>query len=589
MSVADLLAPERISLLLTGVALVAIAVWIFILDVSNRALRVFALLLALRGLTFFLGPLRSTASTASESVLWANLAPYTIIPLVPLVAYFLFLYPRPRGLARWPGGGIAVLAGTIGLLAWYAANHASYAAVTFSIPAGYSSYGPLFVLQGLRLPAFALAGLLLANSYRKQPTGSAGFSQFLMVAGFTLNALFDGTLAAIDIANALRNNLDIGFPWNWARWWLPVLALPLGLATGALLLPVVRRARREPELQEVRRFVFFGAPLALASPFVSLLPYAQSAEHATFLMGVWRLLVPLLLTYALLRYSLFSIDLHVKVGVRRGILIGIFVFTFFVISEAAEAIVEQAGGDLVSQDLGPMFGVASAAGLAVLGKPIQRLADRAANGVMPDTQPIEKLGSQARFRLYRDQFQMVQQDGQVTPKERRMLSRLAAYLGIQEDEALDLELGETPARDEPAPPRPKRSASTVARSVVAVLGTAAVFGGVSAILEALANPSSFATGLVSAAFVALLLGPIESLSERLTRRRKLNPAKEQTMREALADAWADGNLSERDLAFLAALQKRLGVGKADRNRIEAEVLGKPARRKHRRQAAQVQS
>lgn len=573
MSVAELFGPDWISIWATGACFVLLGIGLFLLDVSNRAQRLFALILGLRGVTFFAAPLRFEAETVHSSVLWANLAPYAIVPLAPLVVYFLSLYPRPRGLARTRWGPALLLLTSLAFLLWYLLDHESYAATTSTSPANYTQYGPLFLLTGLRLPLLAAAGFVLAFEYRKHPKGSLGFSLFLLVAGFTLNGLFDGTAAILDLDAALSNPQTAWFPWTWTRWWLPGLALPISLATCGLLIPVVLRARRDPELQEVTRFFFAAVPLAILTPFVRVLPYAGAEDHATFVLGVWRLLIPFLLAYALMRYQLFGIDLRVKAGVKRAILVALFVGVFFLISEAAEALVLQMGGGLVSDDLGVVFGIASAAGLAVLGKPIQRLADRAANGVMPDTQPIEKLGSQARFRLYRDQFLLVQQDGRVSGKERRMLTRLAAVLAITEDEAMDLELGEMPPRDEPAPPRPKRSVSTVARSVVAVLGTAAVFGAVSAILETLANPSSFATGLVTAAFVALLLGPIESLSERVTRRRKLNPAKEQAMRDALADAWADGNLSDRDEAFLAALQKRLGVSKAERKRIETEMLG----------------
>ncbi len=571
MATAELLGPGWIPLWLAGIALIGLALLLAGLDIGNRAQRAFALLLTLRGLTFLIAPMRGEAEDVQASVLWTNLGVYAVLPLAPLAIYFVSLYPRPRGLAKTWWGRLALLGGTAAVVGLYLANHAAYATTTTAVPVRVDEYGPLVLLVGLRLPAFAFAGLVLALDYRRHPTGSSGFSLFLLVAGFTLNGLYDGTTAALNLFADLTGPPIDWLPWAWGLSILPVLALPLAVASCVALLPVLLRSRTDRELQEIGRFFFVAVPLAVLSGFAGLLGISRLDDLA---LGTWRLVLPLAATYALMRYQLFSIDIRLKAGVKRAILVALFVGVFFLISEAAEA--------LVSADKAPLFGVVSASLLAVLGKPIQRLADRAANGVMPDTQPIEKLGSQARFQLYRDQFLLVQQDRRVSPKERRMLTRLAAVLTITEDEADDLELGEMPTRDEPAPPRPKRSASRIARSVVAVLGTAAVFGGVSAILEALANPSSFATGLVTAAFVALLLGPIESLSERLTRRRELNPAKEQAMRDALADAWADGNLSGRDEAFLAALQKRLGASKADRRRIEAEVLGPGAAPRPRR-------
>ena len=576
MNVGELFAPEWIALWVTGTALLALAAILFVLDVGNRAQRVFALLLGLRGLTFVMGPLRGEASTPAETVMWTNLGAYAVLPLVPLTLYFLLLYPRPRGLATRRWGPWAVLAATLGILIWYLLDHSAYGVAV--APAGtYASYGPLFILVGLRLPVFALAGLVLARAYRREPSGSKGFSLFLMVAAFTLNALYDGTLAVMELVGALQNPGPIWLPFGWTRWVLPVLALPIGLATCATLLPVLRQARNDPELQEVTRFFFAAVPLALATPFVRLLPYDGAAALATFVLAVWRLAIPFLIAYALMRYQLFDIDIRIKAGIRRGIIVGAFTATFFLVSEAAEA--------LLQGERGPLFGIVGAGALAFLSRPVRSFAGRAADRFMPDTKPIAQQSHGERLRFYLGQFELINQDGEVTTKERRMLDRLRRTLALDPQDVSLLErTGRLPPDDAPGPsaeaveePGTKDSRLEVAIKGALVAGAlASVFAMLSQGSEAIIPVSNGAAGLVASIAVAFLLGPLETLADRLTHR--MNPkaatdAKDAAERRrafeaALETALEDGHLSARDLRYLGRLQERLRISWATRWRLE---------------------
>ena len=582
MALADLFGPVWISSWAVGAALVLLAVWLYALDLSSPAQRAFALLLFLRGLTFFLGPLRSEAASEQASALWANLAPYAVIPLVPLVVGFLSLYPRRRGLARTRWGMPALLVGTLALETWYFLDHAAYATVVPGRPAQYTDYGPLFLFLGLRLPLFALAGFVLAGDYRRSPKGSIGFSLFLMVTAFTLNGLYDGTLAVSELVRALRDPATDWRGWAWTRWWLPVLTLPIAIAAVIRMVPVLRRARTDPELQEVGRFFVIGIPVAVASAFVRELPSEQATYLAQFVLAIWRLAIPLLVTYALLRYQLFDIDIKLKDGVRRGIIVGAFTVTFFLVSEAAES--------LVQGDRGPTFGIVAAGFLALASRPVQRFAERTSDAFMPDTKPIAEQSYEERTAFYLEQYRLITTDGRVTPKERKMLGRLQTTLSLSDDAVHDLETmgvvhhAEDARLDAPMP-KPVRAETKDSRLEIAVkttlvAGTMALFFGMlSQGIEFLIPISGTLAGLLSAAAVALLLGPLEQLADRVT--HQLDPqaateardAKERrrAFEAALATALEDGSLSPRDLDYLNHLQGRLGIPRSTRWRLERKV------------------
>lgn len=578
MSAAELFGPNWISLWVTGAALVALAIWLFALDVSNPAQRVFALLLGLRGLTFFLGPLQAEAATASASTLWAHLAPYATVTFAPLVVAFLSLYPRRRGLGRTRWGLWALLAVTVAFEIWYLVDHGAHSTIRPGTPARSIAYGPLFILTALRLPAFALAGFVLAGDYRRSPEGSQGFSLFLMVAAFTLNGLYDGMLALNDFYLDLRDPSFQWLPWGWSLSLLPLLALVISVATCVRLLPLLRLARSSPELQEVTRFFVAAVPLAILTPFTTHLPYAGAEDLATFILAVWRLLIPLLLAYALMRYQLFNIDIHLKAGVRRAIILGAFTVTFFLVSEAAESMAEG--------DRGPAVGIVAAGVLALGSRPIQSFASKASDKFMPDTKPIAQQTYAERLRFYLDQFLLIRHDGETTPKERQMLDRLAATLALPASAVREIEatsrMPDGVREDEHAEAVEEVADSGLEIALKGALaaGTLAlVFGMLSQGIETILPLSNQVAGLLAAAAVALLLGPLESVADKLTHRidpRAATDAKDEDERRrafeaAYATAMEDGHLSSRDLVYLASLQQRLRISWAVRWRLERRV------------------
>lgn len=571
-----LLTPNLVTIWVTGLAMLALAIALFFLDLSNQAQRIFALLIALRGLTFIVGPLRAAAESIEQAVLWATLAPYLVIPLVPVVITFLCLYPRRRGLARLRGGLPLLGLATLGLLAWYLIDHGAYASVRAIPGAPYGEPGPLFLFNALRLPVFALAGFILAGDYKKNPRGSAGFSQFLIVAAFALNGLYDGITAALSLQGALQSGGAGTSLYAWTSAWAPPLAALIALATCLRLVPVLRQARHTPDLQEVTRFFVIAIPLAALSPFADRLPLAEAGDLSTFFLGFWRLTIPLLVAYALMRYQLFELDLGLKASVRRGIILGSFTVVFFFVSEAAEA--------LLQGDRGPLFGVLGAGLLALTARPVQRFADQAAQRFMPEVKPIAQQTYAERLAFYLEQFRLLSQDGRVTPKERRLLNRLRNTLSLEESETQAIEAtGRIPAAKVAPVPEPSPTNATrlqrVLNGVVVAGALALVFGMLSEGIESIVPLSNAVAGFLTAALVALSLGPLESLAQRISER--IDPvaraaaadarAKRRTFYAAMRTALEDGALSERDLDYLGGLQHRLGISASVRWAIERKA------------------
>lgn len=600
MSVAELLNPTWITTVPVGIALLALAVWLYALDIGNIAQRVFAALLALRGLTFLVGPLRSVSETAHMSAVWLSIAPYLHIAAVPLVIAFLSYYPKRRGIARWKHGGIALAALALGLELWYFVDHSAFWTIVVATPAQASPSGPLFILSALRLPGLAVIGLVLAGDYRRNPLGSSGFSLFLIAAAFTMTGLFDGITAAIGLEKALPVTANALMPWGWASLFLPVLSLPIALLACVRLLPVLKLARTNTELQEIGRFFFVATPLAVLSPFAAFVPGPTGADLSTFMLITWRLLFAFIVAYALMRYQLFDIDLQLKAGVRRGIILAAFTITFFMVSEAAESFV--AGGR------GTWFGIASAGFLALAARPIQSFAGRAADKFMPDTKPIAEQTYVERLQFYLDQFQLISLDGAVSAKERKMLTRLQATLSLTPEVTGQLEAtGKLPhsalksSVAKKANPKTGPADSGLELAIRAALVTGAMalfFGMLSQGIETIIPLSSNVAGLIAAALVAVLLGPLESLADRLTHR--VNPkaateARDQkerhaTFQAALNTAFEDGSLSAQDLEYLAGLQEKLAIPAATRWRMEqtARLHYAKAKPRKRRAAAQPQ-
>ncbi len=137
-----------------------------------------------------------------------------------------------------------------------------------------------------------------------------------------------------------------------------------------------------------------------------------------------------LLAYAILKYQLFSIDLRLKLALRQGSTGALIAGVFLIVSEALESVVAVDG---------VLAGVLIATVVAVLLRPAQAVAERVAGGLMPGVRPDDTYFEQRRLAIFRAALESATVDGQISPDERELLTRLRTELGLEEELSARLE------------------------------------------------------------------------------------------------------------------------------------------------------
>ncbi len=138
----------------------------------------------------------------------------------------------------------------------------------------------------------------------------------------------------------------------------------------------------------------------------------------------------LVLAYGVLRAQLFDIDLKLRFALQQGTVGAMIAGAFLVASEILERLFPVDGMAL---------GVLLAFLVAVLLKPMQALAHRTANHLVPGIQATPEYLDQRKLTVYRAALEGAYEDGEVTSKERSILRTLREQLGIDEREATELE------------------------------------------------------------------------------------------------------------------------------------------------------
>jgi hypothetical protein len=437
--------PQRIPLLVSGIAMLLLAVLLATIDFSKRVNRAFATVMALRGLTVGLSAVNAPA--AGHAAIQGFL-PYLNLAAFPLLLLFASHFPRRRGPLGRPGAGWLAVAAIAVLWLAYFLWHDGYYVLrrgTTDLPildAGgglaYEGFGPLALLGYGIFPLMAGLGLLFAFDYTRSGPGTQRTSYFLVACGFLVNGMFDGARQSVGLVRLLAD--DAGFPW-WPWGWtiaaLPAISLLLALA--GLVFVALHRFRgrdvdaREESRRETLLFVLAGlAALTGAAPLV--LPAGSeffASPPMLVVLGLWRLSLPLFVTYALLRYALFDIDLKVRAAVAWTFVVVVFGGVYFLVSETLEG--------LVSDRFGQVGGLAAAALLTVAGGPLASAGRRVAKALMPGVRELETVAPTAGEEIYRQQFLMLQEDGTLTAKERRSLDELRGRLGLAPRRATAIE------------------------------------------------------------------------------------------------------------------------------------------------------
>jgi hypothetical protein len=435
-----------VPLLASGIAMLLLAVLLAAIDFRKRVNRAFATVMALRGLTLLLSAM---ALPASVHLAMQRFLPYLSLAIFPLLLLFASHFPRRRGPLGRKGAGWFAIGAIAVLWAVYFVWHEGYYTIrpgTTDVPildAGkglvYEGFGPLAVLGYGIFPVMAALGWLFARDYTRSEPGTQRTSYFLVACGFLVNGVFDGTRQTVGLVRLMMDSEGFAWaPWGWTIAVLPALSLLLALAGLVNVGLHSFRGRAADQRQERRResllFALAGlAALTGAAP--TMLPAGSEffvSPPMLIVLGLWRLTLPLFVTYALMRYALFDIDLKVRAAVAWTFVVVVFGAVYFLVSETLEG--------LVSDRFGQFGGLAAAGLLTVAGDPLAKAGRKVAKALMPGVRELKSVAPSAGEEIYRQQFLMLQEDGTLTEKERRSLEDLRGRLGLTPSRTKRIEL-----------------------------------------------------------------------------------------------------------------------------------------------------
>lgn len=419
------------------VTMVVLAALLLVLDFQRRAYRAFALFLIARASALTIGLLRMGSESAAQLEFWQRFVPYALIPTLPLLVYFLSVYPRPRGiLGKNRHGGWITLGFIVAMESLYFLNHDLFWTFAAGGQAGdyavafigyeYTHFGPLVLLHSLLYPGIAYAAYRLIQDARLEPLGTARYSLLLIAAGLALSNLFYTGVLLFDLPSVFAAGQ--AFPWwpfGWAYAFLPSLGF---FATLVCFIPTIQAARDHNDhmlhAESVRLLWVLPLPIICAI----LLRVAGNTftifenPIALFVLGVWRSALPVLACYGLVRYQLFDIDARVQASIRHGSVVAAFALVFFAVGETVEA--------FVGDRWGTPMALSAAALMTFAIRPLERIGHEVATRLMPATKSVKEMTSHERRQLYDAQFALAVQDGGLTASERQMLRKLQARLGV---------------------------------------------------------------------------------------------------------------------------------------------------------------
>jgi hypothetical protein len=289
--------------------------------------------------------------------------------------------------------------------------------------------GPLSLFSFGYPIMFALATLVLVVYAWRWPASPRRDATLLLAGALGLNAFLDASVVAARVGiYGFEASLAPFYPglWRPVAFLLPFFAyLPLGIA-------FVVHIRRAGPRGQFGFFVLLVLTLGTAV-FVGWSPsvFPALVGIGPSLLGLWRLALPAVAAYALLKHGLFDIDLRLKKTLYRGTVALSFLAVFFVVAQIMQ--------NYLSQTLGFLVGGIAAGLLLFALQPVQKFAERFADVIMPNTRPIETLVPDQRRQIYHSQVSLAWADGVLDRSERRLLDDLRERLGLTHEEAALIE------------------------------------------------------------------------------------------------------------------------------------------------------
>lgn len=206
--------------------------------------------------------------------------------------------------------------------------------------------------------------------------------------------------------------------WMWGIMWLVGLIFSIS---------ALRNAQTDIRKEQARAYLLaFGTrdiSFILVVAFMTTVPPTAPYFHLGFMIFplIWVVYFPLV-SYGILKHQLFDIDLRLKTTLRRSTVLGAFAAAFFVGSELLEQVIPAHG---------VVLGTLSAAVVALALRPLHRVAERVADGLMPGVSSASQYVVERKYVVYRDAVEGAMQDGSVSERERAILARLQASLDIE--------------------------------------------------------------------------------------------------------------------------------------------------------------
>jgi hypothetical protein len=157
-------------------------------------------------------------------------------------------------------------------------------------------------------------------------------------------------------------------------------------------------------------------------------PSAPTAPFLVYALGT--LLAVPLIAYGILKTQLFDIDLKIQWTIRQSTVAAAFVAVFYIVTEGADRVIEA--------ELGTWVGLLASALLIFFLAPLQRVADKFAGAVMPNTTDTPEYATYKKLQVYEAALADALPGG-ISEKERALLNHLRDSLGIAAADADALE------------------------------------------------------------------------------------------------------------------------------------------------------
>lgn len=438
--------PERVLFLVSGAIMILLAPVLLWLNPRDRANRAFSTVLLLTGL-FAVGHNLAVASAdPGTSTRFMMLGAGSLVGVIFASAYFASVYPRPR---PWlPKGALGpalfalpavVLVGALSLVpgAMPPPETITSRTVVDSFLRGHDPGKSVSLLWHI---VYLVIALVFVRDYLRIPEGRRRSTLFLVGLGFFTPAAC--TCAVFRFAWRFRAG---NFSWNEAGGiaeatslhvmedaFLIVWAVALLALLGYLRVAAVRSRDRDT-YRQLRLFLFVAlASTALGVGFALFMDPRSGSEATLAAYSLLSLLGLLLVSYAVVRYRLFDIDVKVKLALTRSTVLGSFVAVFFAVTEAVQYLFADVTGSA-------FFGIGAAASLVLFQTPLKRMAEGIADAAMPSTTPLSALDPAECRYFYREHVELLWMDGTITPKDRLVLTSLRDRLGLTPEAAEEIE------------------------------------------------------------------------------------------------------------------------------------------------------